>query len=149
MKTIPAFIAVLLASTGVCLAQPVPTFSTHEHCQRLAGASVPYAEPIYITCMNVEYDARAAVESSWPSIPGSTRTACIERATASGRGSYAMLRTCLLAEPAPQRAQAPARTMRFFLRSPSDREGTAFNTLPECLAAREKLGSTAASCIGR
>jgi hypothetical protein len=133
----------------VCLAQPVPTFSTHEHCQRLAGASVPYSESIYVTCMNVEYDARAAVESSWPSVPGSARTHCIERATAGGRGSYAMLRTCLLSEPIPQRTQAPARTMKFFLRSPADREGTAFGTLQECMAAREKLGSAAASCIGR
>ena len=38
MKAIAASIAVLLASAGVCLAQPVPTFSTHEHCQRLAGS---------------------------------------------------------------------------------------------------------------
>jgi hypothetical protein len=140
VKIIPTFPVVLAASAAVCLAQPVPTFSTHEHCKRLASSSVPYSEPIYLTCMNVKYDARAALESSWPSFPGSARRQCIPQATVGGLGSYTMLRTCLLSTPIPEKTQTPSRPLKFYLRSPADLEGTPFATMQECLAAREKLG---------
>src|SRR5262249_1751866 len=132
----------------VGFAQPVPTFSTHEYCDRKASLSAPYSQLVYVDCTNVELEARAALETGWPSVLGRARQYCIEQATVGGLGSYPGLRTCLAA-PIPPTTPAPARSIKFFLRVPSDREGTPFDTMQECLAARERLGSQAAACIGR
>ena len=43
----------------------------------------------------------------------------------------------------------PGPALKFFLRRAGDPVGTPYNTMQECLAAREKLAPATAFCIGR
>jgi hypothetical protein len=57
-----------------------------------------------------------------------------------------MLGYCIVAASQPK---PPGPALKFFLCRPGDLEGTPYNTMQDCLAAREQLAAGSAFCIGR
>src|SRR6266446_3189847 len=139
-----------LTSQGA-FAQTIPSYGTNAHCQRLAGFGGTFSRSVYGSCLNVEQSAALALQGRWSSIPASVRERCDRIASFGGSASYSILQNCVdveLAAPTTSGPPAVGGTARFYLVTSEGGQGTAYNTLSECLQARAKATQTAI-CINR
>ena len=129
------------------LGQNLPNFAPEAYCQGMAR--VGGERMIYGNCLNLERSAQDVLRSQWASLPSSIRENCIRVATIGNNGSFSMLQGCIgirLGTP-PAQAESPPR--RFILVRPPSDQGEAYDSLEQCLAARDKVSPEVAICIYR
>ncbi len=132
------------------IAQNLPSFAPDAYCQRMAGIGGGFSRDTYGGCLGLERRALDALRSNWISVASSIRARCTRMATVGENGSYSTLQGCIdmeLAAPAAPAQAAPPR--RFFLMRPPDQNGTAYDSLDDCLAARAKITPEVAVCMYR
>ena len=131
------------------IAQNLPNFAPDAYCQRMAGIG-GFSRETYGGCLGLERRALDALRSNWTSVPSSIRVRCTRMATVGENGSYSTLQGCIDMELAAPAAPAQAaQPRRFFLMRPPDQNGTAYDSLDDCLAARTKIAPEVAICIYR
>ncbi len=138
-------------TSRAAVAQTIPSYGTHAHCQRLAGFGGAFSRSVYGSCLNVEQSAALALQGRWSSIPESVRERCDRIASFGGSASYSILQNCVdveLAAPTTSGPPAVGGTARFYLVTSEGGQATPYNTLSECLQARAKATQTAI-CINR
>jgi hypothetical protein len=132
------------------LGQTLPDFPSDVYCRRIANAAGAFSRPTYEECLDTERRAQALLRSQWPSVPGTVRDRCRRVATMAENGSYSALLGCvgMGAVSSPTEAQTPLRHRFVLVRPPND-NASSYDSLDECLGAREKLLPEIAVCIYR
>jgi hypothetical protein len=92
MKSLLALL--LLASTGIAVAQGVPTIDTGPSCRAAAKGS-PGMQQDYDSCRKSEDAARELLVKQWNSFLAADRGSCFRLTTTGTPGTYTELLTCL------------------------------------------------------
>ncbi len=92
MKSILA--ALLLASTGIAVAQGVPTINIEPSCREAAKASAGMQQDLE-SCRKSEQAAREILAQQWSSFLAADRGSCYRLTTTGTPGTYTELLTCL------------------------------------------------------
>ena len=115
-------------TSRAAVAQTIPSYGTHAHCQRLAGFGGAFSRSVYGSCLNVEQSAALALQGRWSSIPESVRERCDRIASFGGSASYSILQNCVdveLAAPTASGPPAVGGTARFLSNDVGGRPGNA------------------------
>ncbi|MBX9774001.1 MAG: hypothetical protein K2Y71_06270 [Xanthobacteraceae bacterium] len=92
MKSLLA--ALLLASTGIAVAQGVPTIDIGPSCRAAAKGSVGMQQD-YESCRNSEAAARESLAKQWSTFLPADRGSCYRLTTTGTPGTYTEFLTCL------------------------------------------------------
>jgi hypothetical protein len=92
MKSVLA--ALLLASTGIAVAQGVPTINIDPSCRAAAKGSAGMQQD-YEACRQSENAAREILVKQWSSFLAADRGSCYRLTTTGTPGTYTELLTCL------------------------------------------------------
>jgi hypothetical protein len=92
MKTLLA--ALLLASTGIAVAQGVPTIDVGPSCKAAAKGSVGMQQD-YDSCLKSEQSARESLVQQWSTFIAADRGSCYRLTTTGTPGTYTEFLTCL------------------------------------------------------
>ena len=87
-------VALLLASTGIAVAQGVPTIDIGPSCRAAAKGSVGMQQD-YESCRKSEDAARQALVKEWSTFIPADRGSCFRLTTTGTPGTYTELLTCL------------------------------------------------------
>ena len=79
-------------TSRAAVAQTIPSYGTHAHCQRLAGFGGTFSRSVYGSCLNVEQSAALALQGRWSSIPESVRERCDRADFSSSRSNTQLAR---------------------------------------------------------
>jgi hypothetical protein len=92
MKSLLA--ALLLATTGIAVAQGVPTIDIAPSCRAAAKGSVGMQQD-YDSCQKSEQAARDILVQQWSTFLAADRGSCYRLTTSGTPGTYTELLTCL------------------------------------------------------
>jgi hypothetical protein len=87
--------ALLLASTGIAVAQGVPTIDIGPSCRAAAKVSTAGMQQDYESCVKSEDSAREALVKQWNTFLAADRGSCYRLTTTGTPGTYTELLTCL------------------------------------------------------
>jgi hypothetical protein len=144
------FLALIGFYAADARAQNLPNFTPAIYCQGMARIGVESSRETYQECFNLERLAQQVLRSQWETVPSNVRDRCIRAATIGLTGSYSTLQGCIgieVSAPAPRPELAPSH--RSLLVHPPNEQGTAYESIDQCLEAREKLLPEIAVCMRR